>query len=191
MEEAKYAYDVGAIICKGKDYRLNYPLSTYMMDSVFLPNMHVPEPLKTIIQNHVSGLSETDCKAWLKRVEGYFEEERCPFYEPPHNQYCHRSPSSGWASIVARTTEADQAPSPARQPHYMPDAHGQIYDGHRSAQRQLGVAAAATDPLAPVVYDTTGTAAPATAGAEKGRNDDTSDRIAALLAGTATDRSFM
>lgn len=168
LEEAKYAYDVGAILCKGPHYRLNYPVDKYMNEGVFLPTIHVPEPLRTIIQNHLNGMTDNDRAAWLQRVSGYYHEGQCPFYalQRVHNELPPISyPSRGWAR-VAQSTVADatflSGSAITSGPPIMPDAHDMEPEQAR-------------------------TGGPAGGKGENGWYEQ--DRIAALLAGVVPDGS--
>jgi hypothetical protein len=185
LEEAKYAYDIGAIICKGKDYRLNYPVSTYMANDVFLPHVLVPEPLRTIIQNHMYGMAEDQTQLWYKRVAGYYKEGKCPF-RPPYGPQATTPHAELWAHVV-NAAEADKAQLSARS---IAIGDADIISHSHGCHKE-----AATPPVDAAVVQSTNAATCTTAAEaareEKASVEDRSARIAALLAGTAPEQSFV
>jgi len=83
LEDAKLAFDLGAILCKGVDWQINEPLTEYMLDGAFHSHVTVPRHVVGCIQKYLNGLQEIDPKKHgieRSRIMGYFRDSECPFY---------------------------------------------------------------------------------------------------------------
>ena len=152
-----------------------------MVDGTFLPSVHVPETLKTIIQTHVNGLPEPESRAWLNRVKGYYEEGQCPFNSPPQHSEGEgtprRPPPPGWPATakIAAAIESIQLPA---EPNTATNLVPEVFNASGAGGCHSGIA----HPQG------AGPAIPPPPGQAK---EPVTDRIIALLAGTATDCSLL
>lgn len=175
-----------------------------MTDGVFLPSIHVPEPLKTIIQAHVNGLSEAGLKTWLTRVQSYYQEGQCPFHPPSPNvkaqatlRPTNRLPFQGWSAVAKSTAAAENVQLSAA-----PKAPETAKPSETAEKVPLSARPSTTTSSLINIPDLSGadgyhkgTAHPTEAGraalvSPAQEKEPVDDRMVALLAGTATEMTF-
>jgi hypothetical protein len=82
LEEAAVAYDIGVLLCRKQDTRINNDKSNYMRDGKFLPWLEIPRKVIKSVQTYLQLLKAIDLPLYKEesaRIVNMFEPDKLPF----------------------------------------------------------------------------------------------------------------